>query len=55
MKTQGNNRRNTVYIEYKGEIHTISEWSEITGINRSTLNNRYYRGNNLDKIFKEMI
>ena len=44
MKEQCNNRSNTLYITYNGETHTISEWSEITGINRSTLNNRYYKG-----------
>ena len=44
MKEQCNNRSNTLYITYNGETHTISEWAEITGINRSTLNNRYYKG-----------
>jgi hypothetical protein len=51
MKTQDNNRRNTVYIQHNGEIHTISEWSEIAGINRSTPNNRYYKGFGIDKMF----
>ena len=51
-KQQCNNRTNTVYVEHKGEVHTISEWSEITGINRSTLNNRYYRGDRGDKLFR---
>lgn len=50
-KAQANNRRNTVFIEYNGEIHTISEWAEIRGINRSTLNNRYIRGCEGDKLF----
>ena len=44
MKKQCNNRSNTLYITYNGETHTISEWAEITGINRNTLNNRYYKG-----------
>ena len=44
MKEQCNNRSNTLYITYNGETHTISEWAEITGVNRSTLNNRYYKG-----------
>lgn len=43
-KEQANNRRNTVRITYHGETHTISEWAEIKGINKSTLNNRYHRG-----------
>lgn len=52
MKTQCNNRTNTVVVEYNGERHTISEWSKITGINRSTLNNRYYRGDRGNKLFE---
>lgn len=43
-KEQANNRRNTVYLEYNGEKHTVSEWADILGINRSTLNNRLHRG-----------
>jgi len=49
MKEQDNNRRNTKYIICNGEKHTISEWSKIRGINRSTLNNRIYRGMKLEK------
>lgn len=41
---QANNRRNTLYVEINGETHTISEWSKITSIKRSTINNRYRRG-----------
>lgn len=43
-KEQANNRGNTVFVEVNGAMYTISELSEITGINRSTLNNRYFRG-----------
>ena len=43
-KEQANNRSNTVYLEFNGERHTISEWAEIRGINRSTLNNRVCAG-----------
>lgn len=53
MAEQDNNRRNTIYIELNGESHTISEWSEITGINRSTLNNRYLKGWDVEEIFKQ--
>ena len=48
-KAQANNRRNTMYLEYKGETHTISEWADLLGINRSTLNNRIYRGWTIEK------
>jgi hypothetical protein len=39
-KTQQNNRRNNHYITYNGITHTMKEWSEIIGINYSTLRNR---------------
>ena len=50
---QANNRRNTVTIEHNGEIHTLSEWAEIIGINESTLKNRYWRGDRGDRLFEE--
>lgn len=53
-KEQANNRRNTKYIEWKGEKHTISEWADILKVNRSTLNNRIYRGWTIDKMFSEV-
>lgn len=52
MAEQDNNRRNTQYVEWNGESHTISEWAKITGLNRSTLNNRYYRGDRGDRLFE---
>lgn len=39
-KVQNNNRRTNVYITYKGETHTATEWSEITGIKALTLAQR---------------
>ena len=49
-KGQANNRRNTIFVEYKGERHTISEWADIIGINCNTLKTRYYRGWNAEDI-----
>ena len=46
-KEQQNNMRNNVFLEANGERHTISEWSEITGINRSTISNRLRRGKSI--------
>lgn len=43
-KQQANNRRNTRYLTVDGETHTATEWAEITGIKRSTINNRICRG-----------
>jgi hypothetical protein len=48
-KEQCNNRKNTVFLEYEGKRHTISEWADIKGINRSTLNNRVCRGWDVEK------
>lgn len=48
-KEQANNRRNTVYLEYNGQKHTISEWADMLGINRSTLSNRICRGWTVEK------
>ncbi len=52
-KEQANNRRNTLYIEYEGESHTISEWAEIKGLNPKTINGRYYRGIRGAKLFEK--
>lgn len=54
MAVQENNRRNTRYLLYNGETHTLREWSEISGIKYTTLRSRYDRyGNNTNKIFKK--
>lgn len=44
---QGNNKRNTILVEVDGETHTLTEWSEITGIKYSTLYHRYKTNKNL--------
>lgn len=52
MAVQANNRSNTIYIEYNGELHTCSEWAKIMGINYDTLNDRYHRGLIGEALFK---
>lgn len=37
---QNNNTRQNRYISYNGEIHTITEWSKILGINKNTIVSR---------------
>lgn len=37
QKTQQNNRSNNRYIVYKGNSHTLGEWSDITGIKLATI------------------
>lgn len=44
MKFQGNHRRNNRLIEHNGEILTVSEWSERTGIKVGTIYSRLDRG-----------
>lgn len=55
MFEQDKNRRNSILIEYKGDRYNITELSRITGINRSTLNNRYWRGDRGDRLVREVI
>lgn len=44
MKQQQNNRRNTIFLTYKGEKQPITTWAEITGISASTLTWRLKNG-----------
>lgn len=39
-KQQMNNKTTSHFLTYKGETHTMAEWSEITGINYGTLSSR---------------
>lgn len=43
-RTQAQNRRTVIWIEHNGEWHCIAEWSRITGVNRRTIAQRYYKG-----------
>lgn len=42
--TQARNRRNTVRLAYKGEVKTLTEWAESTGISEITLRKRINAG-----------
>lgn len=44
MKEQQNNRRSNHFLEYSGERHTITEWSEKTGIPKTTIRMRVQAG-----------
>ena len=48
IKVQSNNRSTCTYIKYKNYIFNIGQWSEITGLPRSTILNRLDRGWNAD-------
>jgi hypothetical protein len=45
IKKQQNNKRNSIYLTYNNETHTISEWHEIMPTRSlSTMYNRYHAG-----------
>lgn len=44
MREQGWNKRDSVKIEYQGELKTLEELSEITGIPQGTLRTRHWKG-----------
>lgn len=45
MSEQAKNRTCVTNIEFDGEIHSLSEWARIKGINRSTLKERINSSN----------
>lgn len=49
-KQQCNNKKNNIIIEYKGQKHTLKEWSEIVGINYSILLYRKTKKWEIDKM-----
>lgn len=48
-KEQANNKSNNRLVEFKGEIHTLGEWSSITGVKLSTIWARLQRGWSIEK------
>lgn len=52
-EVQANNTSQVRHITYKGETHTMSEWSNITGIKYSILNTRYWKGDRGERLFRE--
>lgn len=50
-KVNSNNRRNNHFIEYNGETHTLTEWSEILGIESHTLIMRLKYNWSVEKAF----
>lgn len=51
MAEQQSNKRTNVFVEYKGERHTLAEWSRITGMSINCLNYRMSQGWELDRVF----
>ena len=54
IKEQANNMRRNVRVEINGETHTLSEWAEITGINISTLQHRYRKGDREERLIRKV-
>lgn len=55
IQQQANNKRNTRYLIYNNEKHTIFEWAKITNIPLKTIRNRVNKGNDIHKIFNKHI
>jgi hypothetical protein len=51
-KQQALNRCTTHLITHNGETHSITEWAEILGVNRTLLINRLCRGWSDEEIFE---
>lgn len=54
-RTQNRNRRSNANIAYKGETHTLKEWSEILGINYKILVQRRYYGWSVKRMFEQPV
>ena len=53
-KEQENNRSNNRILEYEGETHTISQWSEIVGIEQRLISQRLYYGWSVKRALTEL-
>lgn len=51
ISEQQSNKSSNNFISYKGEIHTLTEWAEILGINRKTLSARLRYNWTVEKTF----
>jgi hypothetical protein len=54
QKEQSNNKRTNIYISCYNETHTLKEWSDITGVNYSTIHGRYKRGKSPEEILQKV-
>lgn len=51
-KNQCNNRRSNIFVVFNNKQITISEASQLTGIHKSTLKDRYRRGDRGERLFR---
>lgn len=54
-KEQMNNTSKSHFIEYKGERHTVAEWSDILNIKYYVLTNRIRRGWTTERMFETIV
>lgn len=52
QKEQSNHKRNNRYVVYRGEKHTIAEWSNLTGIAYHLIWSKLKNGYSVDDIFE---
>lgn len=50
LKEQNRNKRLTIHLDYQGRSYTIKELSELTGLSERTIEGRYRRGWDIEKI-----
>ncbi len=51
-KDNSNKRKTSRFIEYKGEVKTMSQWAEVIGIKAATFHARLKAGWDIEKIIK---
>lgn len=49
---QARNKRNNVFVPYKGETHCLADWEKITGIDQRILGHRLKVGDRDDVLFR---
>lgn len=49
---QANNKRNNIHILYEDKLLTLTELSDVTGINRDVLEMRYIRGDRDERLIR---
>lgn len=55
IREQQNNKRSNRLVQFNGASHTISEWSEIVGIKKTTIKERLNAGWTIEKVLTEPV
>lgn len=54
-KEQSRNRRSSCFLDFNGETKTAAEWSELTGISRSTIHARLKSGWSIEQTLTQSV